>query len=110
MKINHKLIAGFAMVALFVILLGILSTKNQQVLQREVDIIHTFNIAEMRFTHEIAYHLQRAKSNLRLLILESEYGTENDRAYAMLQARSSLAELDELSKKSTRHSHKTSWR
>ncbi|TLS74809.1 response regulator [Mariprofundus erugo] len=99
MKINHKLIIAFTLVALFVILLGILSTKNQQELQDEVDIIYTSNIGEMRFTHEIAYHLQRAKSNLRLLILESEYGTANDRDYAMLQARNSLDELDEMSKK-----------
>ena len=96
MKIWHKLTLGFVSLALFIALLGTLISLSQLLLQDKVNAIHSSNIGEMRSSHEIAYHLQRVKSNVRLLILEIDHGQAEERLYTIGQIRESLNEIDEL--------------
>ncbi len=96
MKIWHKLTLGFVSLALFIAFLGTSISISQSALLERVNVIHSSNIGEVRFSHEIAYHLQRVKSNIRLLILEIDHGSFEERAYAIGQIRTSLNEIDEL--------------
>ena len=105
MKIGTKLILGFSLIALVSAMLAVISILSQASFQHDIKALHDSNIREVRSSHELAYHLQRAKSNMRLVMLESAYGTSDDIKYASAQVRESLAAMSQFLKEVEEATH-----
>ncbi|MGN7611284.1 response regulator [Magnetococcales bacterium HHB-1] len=70
MNIKQKLLSGFIVIALFVILLGSIVISYSLDAEEKIDEIIQSNIIEIQSSAKIAFSIQRIKSNLRESLLE----------------------------------------
>jgi len=93
MKIRSKIILSLCFLAVCIGSADVYLVTVQGRLNREIDALIQLNIQETNTASDVAFLIQRTKSNLREMIVERTAKDVNHATYALNEAQSSLATL-----------------
>ena len=71
MTIKNKLIFGFLGISIFVAILGAITISLSQDIEEKIEEINKSNFVEIQSSTQLNFHLQRLKSNIREVMLET---------------------------------------
>ncbi len=95
MKIGQKLILGFMVISLLVGIVGVISILQGLDIKEELEEIVLSNLREVERTTEIAYHIQRVKSNIRELFLETLENDKKEQKHAFKAVTISISVIEQ---------------